>query len=150
MIAMQKEQMFELIDKLSFFEKFTEEEKIFLSKMENRILKFVPSDFIIKEGETDYSFFIILKGVVRIAKTIPKEVTITKLKAGSVFGEIACVAKRPRITSVIADGDVIIMQIQTKDIDTLSQTIPHKLKDKLIEILANRLESMNNRSIRNI
>jgi len=142
--------MFELIDKISFFDCFTEEEKKFLSSRENQIRKHQPSDFIIKEGEIDYSFFIILKGVVRVVKNAPTEKTITKLKAGSVFGEIACVANRPRTTSVIADGDVIIMQIQTKDINSLSQTIPHKLKDKLIEILANRLETMNNRSVRNI
>jgi CRP/FNR family transcriptional regulator, cyclic AMP receptor protein len=147
---MEKEQAFELIDKLYFFDNFTQEEKKLLSTMKNQILKVTPSHLIIKEGEVDKSFFIILKGVVRVVKSIPREVTITKLKAGAVFGEIAFVAKRPRTTSVLADGDVIVMQIQTKDIDALSQTIPNKLKDKLIEILANRLESMNDRSVKNV
>jgi CRP-like cAMP-binding protein len=47
-------------------------------------------------------------------------VTITKLKAGAIFGEIAYVAKRKRTTSVIADGDVIALRIDTKNIDVLN------------------------------
>ena len=91
---MEKEQMFELIDKLSFFARFTKEEIQFLSTLESQIFRYLPSDSIITEGEIDYSFFVILKGVVRIIKNNPKEVTITKLKAGAVFGEIAYLARR--------------------------------------------------------
>ena len=77
-------------------------------------------DGIIKEGETDYSLFVLLKGVVAIVKNNPRQVTITKLKAGAIFGEIAYVAKRKRTTSVIADGDVIALRIDTKNIDVLN------------------------------
>jgi CRP-like cAMP-binding protein len=140
---MDQEQAFELIDKLSFFAGFTQEEKHFLSALENQIYKYLPSDVIITEGETDYSFFVLLKGVVAIVKNNPKEVTITKLKSGAVFGEIAYIAKRKRTTSVIADGDVIALKIDTQNIDYLQREIPAKLKEKLIEILVNRLETMN-------
>jgi CRP/FNR family transcriptional regulator, cyclic AMP receptor protein len=147
---MEKEQMFELIDKLAFFAQFSKEEKQFLSTLESQIFRYLPSDSIITEGEIDYSFFIILKGVVRIIKNNPKEVTITKLKAGAVFGEIAYLSRRARTTSVIADGDVIALKIHTKDMDSLKPSIPNKLKDNLIEILANRLEIMNDQATRNI
>ena len=76
--------------------------------------------------------------------------TIAKLKAGAVFGEIAYVAKRKRTTSVIPDGDVIALKIDTKNIDALKPAIPTKLKDNLIEILANRLEAMNEQILRNV
>lgn len=147
---MEQDQAFELIDQLSFFSGFTEEEKHFLSTLESQIYKYLPSDVIIKEGETDYSFFILLKGVVAVVKNNPNEVTIAKLKAGAVFGEIAYVAKRKRMTSVIADGDCIALKFETKDIDALKPAIPTKLKDKLIEILVNRLESMNEQITRNV
>ena len=39
--------------------------------------------------------------------------------------------------------------IDTKDIDTLRPEIPTKLKNKLIEILVTRLESMNDQVTRN-
>ena len=147
---MNEEQAFELIDQLSFFARFTEEEKRFLSTLESQIYKYFPADVIIKEGETDYSFFVLLKGVVAIVKNNPKEVTITKLKAGAIFGEIAYVTKRKRTTSVIADGDVIALKIDTKNIDTLKPDIPTKLKDNLIEILVRRLETMNEQVTRNV
>ena len=118
---MNEEQAFELIDQLSFFAGFTEEEKRFLSTLESQIYKYFPADVIIKEGETDYSFFVLLKGVVAIVKNNPRQVTIIKLKAGAIFGEIAYVAKRKRTTSVIADGDVIALRIDTKNIDVLNQ-----------------------------
>ena len=146
---MDQEQALELIEKLSFFDDFTEKEKHFLSTLGSQIYKYLPSDTIIQEGEKDYSFFILLKGVVAIVKSNPTDKTITKLKAGSVFGEIAYVAKRERTTSVIADGDVIALKIDTKDIDTLRPEIPTKLKAKLIEILVTRLESMNDQVTRN-
>ena len=147
---MDDEQAFELIDKLSFFDGFTQDEKRFLSTLESQIYKYFPANVIIKEGETDYSFFILLKGVVAIVKNNPKEVTITKLKAGAIFGEIAYVAKRKRTTSVIADGDVIALKIDTKNIDTLKPDISTKLKDNLIEILVRRLETMNEQVTRNV
>ena len=87
---------------------------------------------------------------MRIAKSYPKELTITKLKAGTVFGEIAYLTKRKRITSVIADGDVIALKIDTKNIDALKPAIPTKLKDNLIEILVKRLETMNKQVTRNV
>jgi len=147
---MDDEQAFELIDKHSFFDGFTQDEKRFLSTLESQIYKYFPANVIIKEGETDYSFFILLKGVVAIVKNNPKEVIITKLKAGAIFGEIAYVAKRKRTTSVIADGDVIALKIDTKNIDTLKPDIPTKLKDNLIEILVRRLETMNEQVTRNV
>ena len=147
---MDNEQTFELIDKLSFFAGFTQEEKQFLSTLENQIYKYQPSDFIITEGETDYSFYVLLKGVVCIVKSYPMELTIAKLKAGAVFGEIAYVAKRKRTTSVIADGDVIALKIDTKNIDALKPAISTKLKDNLIEILVKRLETMNKQVTRNV
>ena len=147
---MDDEQAFELIDKHSFFDGFTQDAKRFLSTLESQTYKYFPADVIIKEGETDYSFFVLLKGVVAIVKNNPKEVTITKLKAGAIFGEIAYVAKRKRTTSVIADGDVIALKIDTKNIDTLKPDIPTKLKDNLIEILVRRLETMNEQVTRNV
>ena len=147
---MDDEQALELIDKLSFFDGFTQDEKRFLSTLESQIYKYFPANVIIKEGETDYSFFVLLKGVVAIVKNNPKQVTNTKLKAGEIFGEIAYVAKRKRTTSVIADGDVIALKIDTKNIDTPKPDNPTKLKYNLIEILVRRLETMTEQVTRNV
>ena len=88
--------------------------------------------------------------MVCIVKSYPMGLTIAKLKAGAVFGESAFGAKRKRTTSVIADGDVIALKIDTKNIDALKPAIPTKLKDNLIEILVKRLEAMNEQILRNV
>lgn len=147
---MDEQQALELIEQLPFFNEFTQEEKRFLSALGNQIYKYNPSDFIIKEGEAGNSFYILLKGVVRIVKSHPRDLTITKLKAGCVFGEIAYVTKRTRTTSVVADGDVIALKFNTKDVDSLQASIPAKLKANLIEILVARLEAMNEESLKNV
>jgi|SaaInlStandDraft_7_1057024.scaffolds.fasta_scaffold155945_2 CRP-like cAMP-binding protein len=147
---METEQTFELIDKLSFFDGFSKEEKKYLTTLKSQILKYLPSDTLITEGELDYSFFILLKGVVRIVKSYPKEMPITKLKAGAVFGEIAFVAHRTRTTSVIADGDVVALKIDTRNMDALKPAIIIKLKDKMIQILVTRLEAMNEKAAQSI
>lgn len=147
---MDKEQAFELIDQLTFFNEFNEKEKRFLSTLGNQIYKYNPSDFIIKEGEAGNSFYILLKGVVRIVKSHPRDLTLTKLKAGSVFGEIAYITKRARTTSVVADGDVIALKFDTKNVDALEASIPTKLKANLIEILVARLEAMNQEALKNV
>jgi hypothetical protein len=66
-----------------------------------------------------------------------------------VLGEIAYVAKRKRNTSVIADGDANALKILTNNIDTMKPEVPTKIKEKLIQILVNRLETMNKLITRN-
>ena len=97
----------------------------------------------------EHAFYIILKGVVRIVKGSTREITITKLKAGAIFGEIAVIANRKRMTSVIADGDVVALKVDTKCIDTLQSSIPNKLKNNFISVLVNRLEAMNEQITQN-
>ena len=78
-----------------------------------------------------------------VVKSTPNEVVLAKLKAGAVFGEIAYIAKRIRTTTVIADGNAIALKIDTQNMDKFKSNISSKLKDKLIEVLVNRLETIN-------
>ena len=54
---MDDEQAFELIDKLSFFDGFTQDEKRFLSTLESQIYKYFPADIIIEGGGDGLFFF---------------------------------------------------------------------------------------------
>jgi CRP-like cAMP-binding protein len=68
---------------------------------------------------------------------------IDKLIGGAIFGEISYISKRRRTTSVIAGGDVIALKIESKKIDALNPAVSTKLKNKFIEVLVDRLETMN-------
>lgn len=140
---MVNESILNLMETIAFFDNLTKQEKKDLAGQDSCVVRFAPSEFIIQEGEIEYTFYILLKGVVRIAKSKPKEITITKLKAGSIFGELSWVGKRPRTTSVIADGDVIALKIDLNVSERCGPALTKKIQDKIIGILVTRLERMN-------
>ena len=147
---MEQKQAFEMINKLSFFDNFTQEEKHSISTFDNQIWSFNSNDVIIKEGDLDNSFFILLKGLVTVIKSNSNDMVLTTLKAGAVFGEISCILKRVRTTTVVADGNAIALKIDTQNMDKLKPNISSKLKDKLIEVLVKRLETINSGDHQNL
>jgi len=144
----EKNIILELMESIPFFADFNQEERKYVAGLEAQILKFWPSDVIIKEGDIDDAFFVVLKGAVFVSKRKPHDVVLAKLKTGSVFGEIAFVGKRARTTYVIADGDVIALKINLEQISKLKPIIQSKIKDQLIGILADRLDIMNDQAKR--
>jgi tetratricopeptide (TPR) repeat protein len=66
---------------------------------------------IIKEGDTGDSLFFIKQGTVKVvAHILGKEFVLTTLGDGDVFGEVTFLTGRPRTASVVADGDVEILE----------------------------------------
>jgi cAMP-dependent protein kinase regulator len=67
-------------------------------------------ELIIKQGDQADAFYLMEKGVVRIAMTdvkdTSKEVELTTVTSGGYFGELALVTHKPRAASVYAQGDV--------------------------------------------
>lgn len=141
--ALEKEQVLKLIEDVPFFENFTAGERATLAELDCSAYRYKPSDMIIHKGAHDQSFFVLLKGVVRITAGQDKEVTLTKLKAGSIFGEISWVSKRPRTSSVYADGDVIALKIGLEDVDNFDPALQTKIKDRIIDVLVERLSKTN-------
>ena len=50
-----------------------------------------------------------------------------KLKTGAIFGELSWVGKRPRTTSVIADGDVIALKLNFESVESLGPALAKKI-----------------------
>ncbi|QPJ65388.1 MAG: cyclic nucleotide-binding domain-containing protein [Candidatus Nitrohelix vancouverensis] len=145
---MEKSKIVELLETIPFFAEFNAKEKDYVAGLEAQVLRFRPADIIIKEGDIDKAFYVVLKGAVFVSKKKPHDVVLAKLRTGSVFGEIAYVGKRARTTYVIADGDVIALKINLSEIDTLDPMVQSKIKDQLIGILADRLNIMNDQAKR--
>ncbi|MFQ5672013.1 MAG: Crp/Fnr family transcriptional regulator [Nitrospinales bacterium] len=140
---MENETIVNLMKNIPFFNQLTQQEMEDLASLDSNVMRFAPSEFIIREGDFEFIVYILLKGVVRVVKTVPKEVTITKLKTGAIFGELSWVGKRARTTSVIADGDVIALRLDVESIDKFGLVLAKKIQDKLMNILVTRLEKMN-------
>ncbi|MCZ6487875.1 MAG: serine/threonine-protein kinase [Gammaproteobacteria bacterium] len=71
---------------------------------------FEKGEVIVKEGDKETSFFIVIKGGVEVFK---KDRVIGTMKQGDCFGEIAFITKKPRGATIIARTNVTLMSVST-------------------------------------
>ncbi|MBI4388844.1 MAG: cyclic nucleotide-binding domain-containing protein [Nitrospinae bacterium] len=153
---LDKDQFLELIKDVSFFRDFTVQEREYLASANFKVIRYHDGESIIREGEADSSLYLLLRGTVGIHKNSgpsqpgagpAAKAFIAALKAGSVFGEISLISKRPRTTNVVADGEAIVLKIEGDFLYSLSPVFVTKFQQRLIEILVKRLDDMNNQLI---
>lgn len=137
----QKEIM-KLIDKISFFDEFTEYEKKRLVAAGGTVLNFSPGVKIISEGEKDNCFYILYAGSVAIKK---RDVHFSQLAKGEIFGEMAFLANTIRSTSVISQDKVVAFRIDQESMDRLNCEIREKIKDYCIKKLVKRINKLTER-----
>ncbi|MBF0462999.1 MAG: cyclic nucleotide-binding domain-containing protein [Magnetococcales bacterium] len=141
--AMAPEKLLELLDKIPFFKDFSSYEKKRVVGNNTAFKSYRAGAKIIKEGDTDTSFFIILAGTASVVK---QGATIINLGMGEFFGEMAFLTNEPRNTSVIAfDDAVVALQVDQELMKRLSADIREKVKDQIITKLIERLNKTTER-----
>jgi CRP-like cAMP-binding protein len=140
---------FEIVKSNTKLIDFTEDE---ISKLltYTELRYFKKGDLIIKEGETDRVFFIIVKGEVGISKEISDQVVlfITTLKAKDIFGEMSVISKYPRSANAFAKTDVTLISMNGDEFNRLKQEQPMifgKLSWAFANILSERMYSVEER-----
>ena len=122
---MEKHPILEFIERLPFFQEFSDDEKSKLVKASGIFEKYQAGDTIISEGDTGAALFVVLTGTICIVKSMtasvkdghislqePETFTIAELKAGSILGEVSLISDRPRNTSPVADSSAVgVMKI---------------------------------------
>jgi len=108
-------------------------------------------EIIIKEGEEGDSLYIIEKGTVQIYMKDPgsdEKITLSKLKEGDYFGEMALITGEPRSANVEALENVSLYRLDKKGFDKLikedpaiSLALSHMLSQRLKNSNIKRLES---------
>lgn len=81
--------------------------------------RFADEEVIIREGERGESFFMIADGEVLVKRDIDEDdggVTLAHLHRGSVFGELSLISDEPRQASVVARGDVDVLELRRSDL----------------------------------
>lgn len=137
------ETILELINRLEFFKDFTLYEKQKLAEIHQHFASYEKDDVIIKEGDHDTFFYILIIGDVSVTKGNPP-LTITNLKPGDCFGEISFLTGSPRTANVIADTNtIVVLKMSRELVDELDINMREKVKDKLIKRLVERLNHMN-------
>ncbi|MBF0429165.1 MAG: cyclic nucleotide-binding domain-containing protein, partial [Magnetococcales bacterium] len=89
------------------------------------------------------SLYVIIKGTVCVVKEDYPGKMITSLSDGAVLGEASFLVGRPRTASVIAKGPVTVFKIDQAAVKKFDYPLQIKIKDRLAEILVERLEKMN-------
>jgi CRP-like cAMP-binding protein len=138
------------INQISFFEGFSSIEKEELLKKVSMFKKYDKKGKVIfSEEEKGNSMYVILEGVVAITRASfasdkKEQVTLAKLKKGSVFGEIALLSNQSRTTSAITESPlVIVMVIDKQMLESFNLSIQKIFHTKMIETLIRRLDDMN-------
>lgn len=96
------------------------DEDAFIATLEKlRLRRFADDEIVIREGERGESFFMIADGDVLVKRDIDDDdggVTLAHLHRGSVFGEMALISDEPRQASVVAKGDVDVLEMRRSDL----------------------------------
>lgn len=135
---------------LPFFKPFTDQELLIILET-SKWLRCGSGEIVVKEGDTEHSFYIILKGSVRIQKRVgmaSMKKSISYLKKGQCFGEMSVITGQPRSADVAAEEETYVLKI---DADTLNKetdsfefrSIQFKFYKIFCEILAQRLATTN-------
>ena len=104
---------------------------------------FSNGEVIIKEGDSGNSFFQILEGTATVYKNYGKDdqVKLTVLTPGQYFGEMAVIETYPRSSTVVADGDVKVVEIPGEDLNTYYRENPDEIVS-IMKHLGNRLKQL--------
>ena len=105
---------------------------------------FSKGEIIIHEGDTNAdSMYFVVSGNVNVYKAYGKanELMLATLNTGDLFGEMSLFLNEPRTASVIADGDVILMEIKENNVYDIMSNNP-KVAYDIVETLCTRLKNM--------
>ncbi len=91
---------------------------------------------IIKEGESDHSFYILLSGVVAIEKNGR---VVDSLQEGDCFGEMGYLSRARRTASVVAKTDVSLMKVNAAAIDRAADATQLRFHKVFVRVLIERL-----------
>lgn len=98
---------------------------------------------IINKGDATSSLYVILEGHARvyIDDAQGKVITLSTMKAGDSFGELALLSASPRTASVVTSSPSEIAKISKQDFMTCLSSNP-SISSKVIEILIARVQTM--------
>lgn len=154
-LSEEDEKKLKIMEALPFFKPFNRDELI--TVLDNSSwLKFDYSDTIVKEGATENSFYIILKGSVSIRKetgiaNVKKP--IYTLRKGECFGEMSVITGKPRSAHVIADEETYLLKIDASTLNKETESFElrsfqFKFYKIFSEILADRPNMIDEKFVR--
>lgn len=128
------------MDSISFFGAMIEQEREELISMNSHVMEFEEKETIVRQGENDKAFYIVLEGALSVTRNKPPEVFLAQLVPGSLFGELSLRGERMRNSSVTADKTVVVFKINQTLLEKVTAPVSTKIKDQIIDHLVSRLD----------
>jgi cAMP-dependent protein kinase regulator len=116
-----------------------------LAGVERRL--YVPGALIVREGEPGRSMFIIVEGEVSVMRQGEdgQPVTLATMGEGELFGELALLSEGPRLSSVVATKETVLLEFTRERMESIAARYPQlaEVLQRLYEerLLANVLRS---------
>jgi HD-like signal output (HDOD) protein len=105
--------------------------------------KIAAGGLIIREGDWDRTFYLIVEGTVGIyKKTSGSDFLVDTLGAGDWVGEIAMLRKTPRVASAIAVKPSLLLAFTPEAFATLPEKLQLHIQKELVGLAAVRLERL--------
>ena len=133
--VLSEEEKFELVRTLDFFNDFSDaeiQEVLDVASWEN----YANQDLIITEGEIEQAFFILVSGDVAV---MVGDKCIAALTKGDCVGEMGFLAQNKRTASVVANGDVALLKVDSALIEWASIPCQMRFNKAFMNILIERL-----------
>jgi CRP-like cAMP-binding protein len=136
----EKTRWLKLLLSVEFFSGLTTEDLTSLLDA-GELLRVGFHEFILREGDEEFSFFVLLKGSVKLLKlnSVRKQKELATLYAGNCFGEISVLIKEPRTASVLAAEECYLFKINEDQLETIPDATKAKLYKRFSIQLAHRL-----------
>jgi serine/threonine protein kinase len=125
----------DLLKAVEFFRPFSIKEVEEIVRV-GKFIRYERSQVILKDGDLDTTFFILLKGRVRVIKNNRK---VADLTSGACFGEMGAVTRSPRSAHVVAREPSIVLKLDLRVFDRELPDLKMKFYQVFIETLVDRL-----------
>ncbi len=132
-----KQEQFSLLRKLKFFHEFSHEE-IWEVLRASSWQDYSDNEEIVKEGEMDDRFYIIVQGLVTVARNGN---AIGRMSAGECFGETSYVRGAKRTSTISATGPVTAMKVSSTLLEQVSAQCQLRFNQVFLRNLITRLQS---------
>lgn len=135
----------ELFDAVPLFANLSPSDKRYLSsRTDYTLAKYEDGELILAEDSASTEFFILIRGAAKITRNGATGRVLSELKPGDIFGEMSYLTGQRRSANVVACGDdVLAMRLSHDLIREMNAEIREAIKDKLIELLVQRIKIMN-------
>jgi small-conductance mechanosensitive channel len=127
-----------LLAGIDLFAPFGEADRATIAaRMQSR--EFADGERIVREGQSGQSMYIVAAGQVRVVLEATKSQVAT-IGAGGYFGEMSLLTGDPRTATVVAEGDVRVLEIDADVFRQIGDVSPHTVEQVGVAAATRRAE----------